>query len=333
MSPAVAALLATLLAWVAGADAAQAPRAVESGSVRVVYWPGDEGMASRTLRAALAPMPLPGIGRVPGLERGTIVLAPDAEAFDSLTGGAPHWSAGVAIPSERRIVLPAFPSSRTHSQDPLVALRHELVHLALHNHLGDRIPRWFNEGYATWASGGWDAQAGWQIRLALLRGVAPPLDSLTLAWPSSAAQARLAYLLSASAVEFLARRGDERAFAAFLATWRRDGSFDDAFRSTYLITFGRFEREWREMVRSRYGWLLALAQVGVFWGVMTALLLALGTLRRRRNREKMEGMREEERLAPPEESPAPWAADRVEGRPLAELPAADPGVDDPPRPG
>ncbi len=38
------------------------------------------------------------------------------------------------------------------------------------------LPRWFDEGYATWVSGGWDESSGWQIRLALLRGQAPPLD-------------------------------------------------------------------------------------------------------------------------------------------------------------
>ena len=327
---AVAALLALLLcaAEPLGAQA----RALAADSVRVVYWPGDEGLATRTLRGALAPLPLPGIGTRPGLADGTIVLAPSAAVFDSVTGGlAPHWSSGVAIPSRRLIVIPAYTSARTRSQDPLVALRHELVHLALHAYLGDDVPRWFNEGYATWASGEWDAQAGWQVRLALLRGVAPPLDSLSLTWPRPAAQARLAYLLSASAVEFLATRNGEPAFAAFLARWRAGGTLDAAMRATYLTTFDRFERDWRSMVRRRYGWLLAIAQVGFFWAVVTLVVIALGFLRRRRNREKLEGMREEERRAPPEESPAVWEADRVEGEPLLRDEPEGPAPDPPPR--
>lgn len=300
----------------------QGAMAIGSDSVRVVYWEGDRGIADRTLAAALAPLPLPGIGRVPGMRAGTIYLAPDPARFDSLTGGrAPDWSAGVAIPSLRVIVLPAYPSSRTLAQDPTVALRHELVHLALSAYLGGPGPRWFDEGYATWASGGWDASAGWQIRLALLRGVAPPLDSLSLRWPTPEPQARLAYLLSASAVEFLARRNGERGFREFLQAWRREGSIDPAIRGTYLMTLDGFEREWREMVKRRYGWLLALAQIGFFWVFATGVVLAMGVLRRRRNRARMAAMEEEERL-----NPTPYEEEVLDAEVIDDEP--EDGVDD-----
>src|SRR5690606_12901681 len=100
-----------------------------------------------------------------------------------------------------------------------------------------------------WVSGGWDATAGWQVRLALLRGEAPPLDSLTLAWPRGEGRARLAYLLSASAVSHLAESRGEQAFAAFLRTAREQGSMDAAMRAVYQMTTAQYEREWRAMVR------------------------------------------------------------------------------------
>jgi hypothetical protein len=328
MTRRLAAALLLLLATPGAAAAPGPPRMLVHGSVRVVYWPGDEGIAKRTLNSALAPLLLPGIGTRQGVRAGTILLAPDPAAFDSLTGGeAPEWSAGVAIPERATIVLPAYNSRRTAEQDPITALRHELVHIALHEYLGVEVPRWFDEGYATWAAGGWDASAAWQIRLALLRGLAPPLDSLSLRWPAAAPQARIAYLLSASAVQFLADRGGDAAFAAFLASWRRQGSIDRALRETYLLSPERFEREWRGMVVRRYGWLLALAQVGFFWVLITLLFLAVGFRRRRRDRHRLEVMEEEERLAPPyvepddldEDSPAPGEAAEEE---------ADGGVDD-----
>jgi hypothetical protein len=255
--------------------------------LEVIYWPGDRAMAERALRAATRPLRLPGIPgpvRAPGAR---VVLAPTPQAFDSLTRGAPHWSAGVAVPSERLIVLPGYSSGRTPMGDPLVALRHELVHLALNAYLPGRIPRWFDEGYATWASGEWDGRRGWEIRLALLGGGAPPLDSLRLGWPGAEADARLAYLLSASAVSFLATRTGEESFAAFLQEWRRQGAFDPALRNTYGITPTRFEEQWRAMVKRRYGWLLAMSQVGVFWALVALLLVLVTIPRRRQRREKL----------------------------------------------
>jgi hypothetical protein len=262
--------------------------------VRVVFW-GDEGaVALRILEAALAPLPLPGVSGGKSAPRSTVFLTPTRAVFDSLTSGrTPEWAAGVAIPARRTIVLPPADGPATLG-DPVVTLRHELAHLALNAHLDSSVPRWFDEGYATWVSGGWDESSGWQIRVALLRGVAPPLDSLTLGWPRTESRARLAYLLSASAVRYLATERGDRAFDAFIATWRELGSFDAAMREVYFMTPLQFEREWRGMVRRRYGWLLAISQVSIFWLGVGLLVFVLGLLRRQRNRERLEALRREE---------------------------------------
>lgn len=304
-----------------------APLSLRADSLRVTYWPGHEEMARRTLRAARVPLLLPGLpgGRL--RVAGEIVLAPDPAAFDSLTSGlSPAWSAGVAIPSRRLIILPAYHSRRTVWDDPAVTLRHELAHLALHDYLGDAVPRWFDEGYATWVSGGLDESAGWQIRFAFLLGRAPPLDSLTLAWPRGEGQARLAYLLSASAVRHLATRSGDPAFRALMLAWDRLGSLDAAMRATYGMTLGQFEKEWRALVKRRYGWLLAVSQVGAFWVAVTLLVLLLGASRRRRDRARLAQMEAQEEGA---EDEGEWML------PLAEEPAegAPDGVDDPRREG
>ncbi|HUE95357.1 MAG TPA: hypothetical protein VMN39_01795, partial [Longimicrobiaceae bacterium] len=282
-----------------GQDASEpGPFYVARDSVRVVYWGEQRRSAERTLAAALAPLPLPGIRGTATLPRGTVYLAPNPETFDSLTSGrTPEWAAGVAIPAARVIVLPAY-RRRGPLGDPVVTLRHELAHLALNAYLDAPIPRWFDEGYATWVSGGWDAQSGWMIRLALLRGIAQPLDSLTLSWPRRESSARIAYLLSASAVRHLATSRGDPAFEAFLATWRAEGTIDSAIRTVYQMTLSQFEREWRAMVRRRYGWLLALSQITVFWIGLAVLVLVLGTLRRKRNRERLEELRREEYMLP-----------------------------------
>ena len=270
---------------------------MEQGDVRVVYWPPQGELAERTLAAAAQPFPLPGIPGGTRLVEGTIILAPTPALWDSVTGGrAPEWSAGVANPRTRTIVLPSYEGGLF---DPIITLRHELAHLALNQHLPRPIPRWFDEGYATWASGGWDQGSAWQLRLAFLLGRAPRLDSLTLDWPRGAERARFAYLLSASAVRHLAERGGERGLAEIFRVWRREGDLDRSVRRVYGITLGQFEAEWQRSVRRRYGWLLAFSQVSVFWLFLSLLLFVLWAVRRRRIRARFRELEAEDRMLPP----------------------------------
>lgn len=309
---------------------------LESAGIRVVYWPGRRGSAERTLAVARQPLSLPGISNVAALQGVTIVLAPSPKEFNEAAGGGvPDWSAGVAVPSRRLIVLPDYRTPSSALSDPAVVLRHEIAHLALAEYLPGTIPRWFTEGYATWVSGEWDEGSGWQIRLAFMLGKAPPLDSLRLGWPRGASRARLAYLLSASAVRFLATRGGPEAFPALLRAWRREQALDPALRSVYGITLGQFEQEWVRMVRRRYGWLLALSQVTVFWGLLTFLLLAMSIPRFRRKRAQLARLEREDRLLPP---PPGWeeeipdeeqfvAPERDEATPQSSSPAEAPAAE------
>lgn len=277
-------------------------RMLEAGAVRVVYFPGDRAQAEQVLTVATRPTPLPGFPEARQPIPATIILAPTREIWDSVTGGRiPEWGAGVAFPATRTIVLPLYSSPRTHTRpaDLGTTLQHELVHLALHRELPEPIPRWFDEGYAKWVSGGWDASAAWQLRLAFLMGRAPPLDSITLEWPRGEGRARLAYLLSATAVQHLAERSGPEGFEVLIDAWQREGSLDRAIRSAYGMTLGQFEDEWAKAVRRRYGWLLMGSQMGLFWFVATLLFLWLFARRRQRDRAKLEEMRAEERMLPP----------------------------------
>ncbi|HEX8246025.1 MAG TPA: hypothetical protein VF541_21095 [Longimicrobium sp.] len=273
---------------------------ISAGSVRVVHAPRQRALAMQVLRAARTPVRFPGLGAVTVPDSTTIILASTPAEFGAAAeGDVPEWAGGAAIPELRRIVLPEYPGARVRGDDAATILRHEVAHLVLHDRLGEIIPRWFDEGYAEVASGGWDVESAWQLRVAFVTGATPPLDSLTLDWPRSAGEARFAYLLSATAVDYLRRRGGERGMQFLFANWRTEGSFEAALRTTFGITFGQFEDEWRRDVRSRYGWLAILSNVALIWGVATVLVLAAWIPRRRRNRRKLAQMDAEERMLPP----------------------------------
>ncbi|HEX2189653.1 MAG TPA: hypothetical protein VHG51_12175 [Longimicrobiaceae bacterium] len=299
-------LVALLLAAVPGsgqrpgAGGEGGARVLAADPVRVVYFAGGRGRAEEVLRAALEPFPLPGFPDARRPVPATIVLAPSRAVWDSVTGGRiPEWGAGVAFPADQLIVLPLYATPGNDPRNLGPTLRHELLHLVVHEELPPGVPRWFQEGYAQWASGGWDASAGWQLRLAFLMGRAPPLDSLELGWPAGEGDARLAYLLSATAVRHLAERAGPEGFEVLVRAWKREGSLDRAMRAAHGLTMGQFEDEWARGVRRRYGWLLLATQTGVFWVFGAGLLVALFALRRRRDRAKLAEMRAEERMLPP----------------------------------
>lgn len=289
-------MTAALLVWmVALVPALQ--QSIPAGPTTIHFWSGQEALAERLARRVAEAPPLPALPE-DVLERGPvdIYLAPDAERWDSLTGGSvPHWGAGVADPFAGVIVLPTYDWVRTPLHTVHQTLRHELAHVGLQRFLGAaRSPRWFTEGYAQWAAGQWDWDSAWRLRLALASRRAPPLDSLTLDWPVGAADARIAYLLSASAVAYLVDRSGERGLRVFLERWRAEQDFDTAFRAVYGRTMGQFEEDWRRHVRSTYGWGVILSHSMFFWGIAAIVLLVLFAVRRRRDRQRLETLRANE---------------------------------------
>ena len=290
----------------------QVYQAVGGSRVTVWYAPGDSLAAEAVLAFLRDQSGLPGLpSDLP--DRVTAVLTHSSSAFDEVTGGrVPEWRAGVAIPDLDVLVIPLGEGRSIADPDSRRVLRHEWAHLGLHQSLeGLRIPRWFDEGYAQWASGGWDASGAWRLRVLIALGRLPPLDSLTLGWPADAASAGAAYLLAASAVAYLLGDSGERGLEIFLDRWRRGRSFDGALRATFGVTTGQFEDDWRRHVKDRYGWLFVLSHSAIFWMALALVLLLMARVRHRRNREHMARLRAGE--IP--DDPAYWVQGGADGEP------------------
>ena len=246
-----------------------------------------------------------------------IIMAANDAHFDIVTGGAiPEWGAGVANPSAGWIVVPGYAGGRADASNLRRVLRHELAHIALHRYLAPaRIPRWFNEGYATWAAGELDLGGEWRLRVAFATRTAPPLDSLELAWPTATDDARTAYLLSASVVNYLVRSSGVHGLELFLQRWGESHNMEAALAETYGMSVDQLESYWIKDVRRRYGWLAVLTQSAVFMAAASVLLVILFAIRRRRDRRKLAVLREGELP----DSPAYWnedetVVDDVEGK-------------------
>ena len=239
------------------------------------------------------------------------VLAHSLEALNEVAGSViPEWSGGVALPLLGTLVVSTVEGSHLLDPEGKRILRHEWAHLGLAEELdGLRAPRWFDEGYAQWASGGFRAMEAWKLRLLLALGRTPPMDSLTLRWPSDRAEAEIAYLLSASAVTHLLGQSGGRGLQVFLDRWRLDRAFEPAFRSVFGLTTSQFEEDWKKHIKDRYGWLFVLSHSTIFWMALALILLVVVQVRRSHNREKMARLRARE----PASYPAYWTREIDEG--------------------
>ena len=272
----------------------QGPSSLTVGRVTAIYWPGNERAAGALAEMADRSGPWPGVPQA-SVRPIRLILADQSARFDSLTDGrVPEWSEAVAFPASNTIIV------RTRG-DPRRALRHELAHLALHSAVS-RAPRWFDEGYAAWASGEWDRLDGLRVNWELARGRPPTFDQLNRDLQGGAGRAEAAYALAATAVQMLERIGGERGLEPIVTALGRTGDMDAALRQAHAVTLERFELLWHKDLRSRYGWLSFLSSITIVWGLLAAALVVAWIWRRRRDRARREALDQGWEL-PPDETP------------------------------
>jgi len=266
----------------AAAAAAQGPAVVQVGSVRAVYWPGDERLATSFAELADRAGPWPGL---PDLEPFpvTLIVTRSPSRFDSVTRGRlPEWTGAAAFPGSNTIVLRV-------QGDPVATLRHELAHLALAR-VAPNVPRWFAEGYAVRAARERGLLEALALNWRLVRGRPPGFRELDRDLRAGPAHARAAYVLAGAAVAFLERIGGERGLEPLIARLRETRAFEPAVRAAHLMSVEELEAAWHRDLRRRYGWLLLGSSLSLFWGVTAVVVGFVWWRRRRHDRVRREAL-------------------------------------------
>ena len=262
-----------------------APLRLDRARFTAVCYPEDEKLATALLARAVSNDSFPGLPRP--VQRVLIAIAPDQRRFREWAGsGAPEWGAALAFPDSRRIVMQGKRAS-SDAGDPLEVLRHELAHLALHEYLGDLPPRWFDEGYASYAARELTRNEVLATNFALaLRGM-PTFDELDDRFTQGATSAQAAYALAYRAVDDMASIDTARGLSLFFGHWKATGSLDRAMRAAYGMTLVTFERDWQQRTRRRYGGLALFSDLTLASVVVLIIITPLYLARRRRDRRRM----------------------------------------------
>lgn len=279
-----------LLAALAPRGAAQddAPKRLNSGRFTAVYYPRDDLLARSLLQSAVANDSFPWLPRPK--QQVLIAIAPDAAKFRAWAGPeAPEWGAALAFPESRRVIMQGR-GGRGDAGDPIEVLRHELAHLVLHEYLGDRPPRWFDEGYASVAAREWRRDDVLSANVALaLRGT-PSFDLLDEGFRGGSTAAQSAYALSYRAVTELASLDPQRGLSLFFQYWAAGRTLDGAVRQAFGVTLPGFEKQFQQRTRRRYGGLALFADFSMAMLVVTFMLLPFVWSRRSRDRKRMQAM-------------------------------------------
>jgi hypothetical protein len=265
---------------------AQAPLSTTEGRITARYYPNESRLAHSLLALATSNDTFPGLRRP--RQHVTLDIAPDERSFRAWIGpGAPEWGAAIAFPEQHRIVMQGR-SAGSDAGDPREVMRHELAHLALHETLGDLPPRWFDEGYASYAARELTRDDALAANVVLaLRGV-PSLDELDEGFSGSTQTVQASYALSYRAVVELAQLDPVHGLSLFFENWKRTGRIDPAIRATYGLTLTEFEQRWQQRTRRRYGALALVSDFTLATIVVGFLLGPLYLARRRRDRRRMQ---------------------------------------------
>jgi len=215
-----------------------------------------------------------------------VIIVPSRSDFREYTRGRlPSWTEAFASPATRTMVVKSPRWDRSGSNFRVV-LVHELLHLLLHEKVGNRpIPRWLDEGLAIFYSG----EVRWKTMTAISKASATnsliPLQDIDLVLKFHRAKAELAYQESYTAVHYLLSIYDVDALRIIFEGIREGRDMDESFLMATGSNFAGFEREWRQYVKKTYKWFWLLEINSYIWvAIFLLAVLALVIIKIRNRR-------------------------------------------------
>lgn len=198
----------------------------------------------------------------------------------------PEYAAGVAYPEIGLVLLSLSPVHPTSEHNLVQVFRHELAHVALFDAAAGRhVPRWFNEGFAVFASGESSLGRLRTLWMASLADTLIPLKELDAGFPSNEGEADIAYAEAVDLVRYLVRKREQFRFQSLVERVRGGEDFGSALKNAYGLDLPLIEQEWREDVARRYTFWPVLLSGSVVWmGVLGLFVLGW---RKKRKRERL----------------------------------------------
>jgi hypothetical protein len=219
-----------------------------------------------------------------------VVLVKDHEKFQEISGS--QYITAFAV-SERKLIVVDYSRMNINPFTLEVTLKHEMCHLLLGDRIPDvRLPRWLNEGFCQWVTGGVaelmvDGRQP-SLSIAMLSNRVIPLAFLQRRFPSDRDDLILAYEESKSVVDYMVAENGRNSVTIILDHLGEGDTIDEATKKALSVSLDEFERQWISYLKGRVTWIGYLAaNIYMILLFAAALLTICGFIRliiRRRHR-------------------------------------------------
>jgi hypothetical protein len=241
-------------------------------------------------------MDLLGIDKMAPIE---VRIARNIHEMAAVKPGAepPPWATGLAMRSDRLILLTLTATDDSRLTEAESIFLHEVVHVAEWDAAGgNKTPIWFSEGLAIHVSGEFSFQRSKVLMEAAIRNKLLPLSELSDKYPGDGRRVNVAYAQSADLVGWLEENYGPGFLAAVLWRVRNGDEFHSALENLAGASMRQIQADWMGRLDVWYRWMPSITGGATLW-VLIACLLLFGYMRRRRQARKVYARWEEEEVA------------------------------------
>ncbi|TES91024.1 MAG: hypothetical protein E3J87_08660 [Candidatus Cloacimonadota bacterium] len=210
----------------------------------------------------------------------TISILEKDEFIEKYTDCLPEWGIGFAIP-DRSLIIFKFPISFINPARLKFIVGHEIAHILIHRKAEVFIPRWFDEGAAISLSKEPNFIDEIKLSTAVMLKRIIPLEDLEKSFPSSGARANLAYIESASTIEYLISEFGPYIVNQILQETKEERDFKKGFLIATGVDLVVFELEWHKWLKRRFT-LTFILKPNLLFLVVAILVLIIGMTKKLR---------------------------------------------------
>lgn len=228
---------------------------------------------------------------LPWTNQYSVVIARSKEEFIELQPGtrpAPEWAGALTYPGLKMVLIMTPGAMQTAGNRYWSLLQHETAHLLLGDaqaRHGVRLPRWFEEGVATYVSGEMNLSRLLQLGYAQATGATPDFRDLEFSFPDRSSQAGAAYARSYLFIKYLTRRFGDDAVALLLMESFQRGGINRGAAAAFDIPLSELLDGFDQYARVKATWIPVGTSTATIWVLITMLVFVSWF------RKKVQGMR------------------------------------------